>query len=112
SLKYYRQRQHCNLCSSGLDTTVSAVPNAKVEVENTATGVKTTTKTDTSGFYRFNNLLVGTYKITASATGLSAASREVEVQLNKTATANVTLAVGGVTQEISVTATAALIDTT
>ena len=73
----FAQTQDGNLVGSVLDTTGAAVPNAKVEVENTATGVKTTTMTDTSGFYRFNNLLVGTYKITASATGLSAASREV-----------------------------------
>src|SRR5439155_25645279 len=56
--------------------------------------------------------LVGKYKMTASAPGLTQASREVTVELNKTTTANMTLAVGGVTQEISVTEAPALIDTT
>src|SRR5438477_10329495 len=101
-----------NLVGSILDATGAAVPNAKVDAENIATGVKATTTTDASGVYRFNNLLVGTYKISASAAGLAASGREVVVELNKTTTANVTLAVGGVTQEVQVTEAPALIDTT
>src|SRR5215470_13765001 len=99
----FGQTQDGNLVGSILDSSGAAVPNAKVEAESVATGVKTTTTTDASGLYRFNNLLVGTYKVTASAAGLAAASRDVVVELNKTATVNVTLAVGGVTQEVQVT---------
>jgi hypothetical protein len=70
------------------------------------------TTADATGFYRFNNLLVGAYKVSASSEGLASASREIVIELNKTATANVALAVGAVTQEINVTESAALIDTT
>ena len=92
--------------------TGAAVPNAKVEAENIATGVKATTTTNENGFYRFNNLLVGTYKVTGSAAGLTPAVREADVELNKTATANITLSVGTLTQQVQVTASSALIDTT
>ncbi len=108
----FGQAQDGNLVGTILDATGAAIANASVEAENTATGVKTSTVTDATGSYRFKNLLVGTYKVTASASGLSTASRDVVVELNKTATANITLAVGGVSQEISVIDAPALIDTT
>src|SRR5258706_4752832 len=91
----FGQAQDGNLVGSILDASGAAVPNAKVDAENIATGVKATTTTDASGVYRFNNLLVGTYKVSASASGLAQSGRDVVVELNKTTTANVTLAVGG-----------------
>src|SRR5215475_13570548 len=71
-----------NLVGAVLDATGAVVANATVEAENTATGVKATTKTDETGLYRFNNLLVGKYKVTTTATGFSAVTREVVVELN------------------------------
>src|SRR5262245_52954163 len=108
----FGQAQDGNLVGSILDTSGAAIPNAMVEATNTATGIKVTTTSDATGFYRFNNLLVGTYKISAMAPGLSEAAREVTVELNKTTTANINLAVGGVSTEVNVTAGPALIDTT
>src|SRR5437773_1840958 len=58
-----------NIVGAILDPTGAVVTSTTVEAENTATGVKTTTRTDESGFYRFNNLLVGKYKVTATAAG-------------------------------------------
>src|SRR5580692_1560947 len=81
-----------NLVGAVLDSTGAAVQNARVEAENVATGVKATTTTDSSGVYHFNNLLVGTYKITSSAAGLAQSGRDVVVELSKTTTANITLA--------------------
>src|SRR5262245_5573027 len=106
------QAQDGNLVGSVLDSTGAAIPNAMVEVENIATGVKNTTTADDTGFYRFNNLLIGNYKVTASAAGLAAGGREVLVELNKTTTANVTLAVGGVTTEVDVIDGQAILETT
>jgi hypothetical protein len=108
----FGQAQDGNLVGSVLDSTGAVIPGAMVEVENVATGVKATTTSDESGFYRVNNLLVGTYKITVSKAGLATGSREVNVELSKTATANISLGVGAVSQDISVTESAALIDTT
>jgi hypothetical protein len=101
-----------NLIGSVLDATGAAVPNARVEAENVATGVKTAAITDATGSYRFNNLLVGAYKITGSAAGLAPFASTVTVELNQTFTINLILAVGGVTQEVRVTEAPALIDTT
>src|SRR3989442_863752 len=45
-----------NLVGSILDASGAGVANATVEVENAATGVKSTTMSNETGFYRFNNL--------------------------------------------------------
>src|SRR5262249_15243394 len=92
--------------------TGAVIPGATVDAENVSTGVRASTTADETGFYRFNNLLVGTYKVMASRAGLSPLTREVVIELNKTATANLILTVGGISQEVSVTESPALIDTT
>ena len=53
-----------SLTGNVTDSTNAAVPNAKVAVLNTATGVNQTGATDDRGQYAFNNLQTGTYKIT------------------------------------------------
>src|ERR1700730_4900938 len=52
-----------------LDKTGASVPKAAVEAVNANTGVKYTTQANESGEYRFNNLPVGTYNVSASAPG-------------------------------------------
>lgn len=89
------------------------MPNASLELENMATGVRSTGRTGGDGTYRFNNVLVGRYRLTATAAGFApAALQNINIELNKTATANLTLQVGGVQTTVSVAESAALIDTT
>lgn len=89
------------------------IPMATVTAQNDATGVKYTAMTDSQGAYRFSNLPVGTYTVTATATGFSTATvKDVAVQLNNTVTENLSLAVGTTSTTVEVTAAAAPIDTT
>src|SRR5262249_55733328 len=102
-----------NLTGAVVDPSGARVPNATVEVTNTGTGIKSTAKTGADGSYRFNNLPVGTYDINATASGFASSGlKNVEVELNKTATANVTMQVQGVTEEVAVVAGVATLDTT
>jgi hypothetical protein len=102
-----------NVVGAVLDPTGSAVPGATVELENTATGVKTSTKTDESGLYRFNNVLIGNYTVNVTAAGFAASSlKNLTVELNKTATANIVVQVGNVATTVNVTEATQLIDTT
>ena len=55
-----------SLTGNVFDKTGAAVPNAKVTVLNTATGVAGTAATDDHGLYAFNNLQTGTYRVTIS----------------------------------------------
>jgi len=102
-----------NLTGTVVDATGATVPNSMVEITNTATGIKSTTKTGVDGLYRFNNLPVGNYDVTVSASGFTMSGlKNVAIELNKTATANVTMQVQGVTQEVAVVEAPAAIDTT
>ena len=80
-----------SLVGTVVDASGAAVPNVMVALENMATGVKANTKTNAGGEYRFNNILIGRYKLTASAPGFTTSSlANVAVELNKTSTANLT----------------------
>src|SRR6267378_1350788 len=113
SPRIFAQAIDGNLTGTVLDPTGASVPNATVEITNTATGIKTAGKTGVDGLYRFNNLPVGTYDINVNAGGFTPSGlKNVLVELNKTATANVTMQVQGVTQEVAVVEAPATIDTT
>jgi hypothetical protein len=101
-----------NLTGTVVDPSGATVPNATVEVTNTATGIKTTTKTGVDGSYRINNLPVGNYDVGVTASGFATSGiKGVGVELNRTTTANVTVQVQGVTQEVAVVAAPPAIDT-
>ncbi len=109
----YGQVTDGNLIGTVYDTSGKVIPAASVGATNTATGVTAEAKSDQSGVYRFNNLPVGSYSVTVSSAGFASTQiKDLSVELNKTATANVTLSVGTVTESIDVVDSAALIDTT
>ena len=77
------------------------------------TGVKSSTKSDTGGAYRFNNILVGRYTVTATAPGFTTTSlKDLAVELNKATTANIKVEVGSVATAVDVMEAATTIDTT
>ncbi|MGA3043828.1 MAG: carboxypeptidase regulatory-like domain-containing protein, partial [Bryobacteraceae bacterium] len=76
-------------------------------------GVDATTTSLSAGEYRIANLPAGTYTVLVTATGFSRAElKGVGIELNVTATANVTLQVGKSVETVEVTANAITIDTT
>ena len=102
-----------DLVGTVYDASGAVVSHATVVAINEATNAKATTATNPSGEYRFSNLLVGKYDLTVSAAGFSATTlRAVPVELNKTATANLSLEVGKLATTLEVSGAAPLIDTT
>ena len=65
-----------------------------------------------SGEYRFTNLPVGTYDITANGQGFAPQTIRVPIELNKTATGRIALAVGPASTTVEVSGAAPAIDTT
>lgn len=94
------------------DSTGAVVLDAQVVATNLGTGVKTTTKTNATGQYRFINLPVGHYSLEATTNGMAGGYKDVQVELNKQATANIVAAVTANTQVIEVNAESVTIDTT
>jgi len=102
-----------NIVGSVFDPSGAAVPNAKVDAQNVASGVRSSAKSDGTGAYRFNNLLVGNYTITVSVSGFATtALKQVPVELSRTTTVNVKLEIGTVETTVEVTDLRALIDST
>jgi Carboxypeptidase regulatory-like domain len=96
-----------------IDTSGAAVPGASVEVLNLATGVATPTTTNEQGSYRVAFLNPGTYRVTVSLTGFGKfISDNIELHVADVLTVDATLKVGGLADEVTVSATAATVDRT
>jgi len=112
SLYAYGQASDSIIVGTVTDASGAAVPNAAVSAQHTATGVKYPTVTNSAGEYRLNNVPIGTYDVTATANGFTAATTSgVDLQLNRTTAVNLTLTIGSVSTTVEVTAASAAIDT-
>ncbi len=95
------------------DASGAAVTGATVAAASEAAGVKLTTKTNSSGFYSFQSLGVGTYDISVSQSGFKTAIiKDLVVQVGQNAAANLSLQVGEIAQSVTITAEAPLLRTT
>ncbi len=95
------------------DPAGALVPNAKITATNKDTNVKYDTVSNAAGEYRFNNVPVGRYDVSATAQGFAPAKvADIQLDLNRTASVNLTLKVGTVSTEVEVVEAAAAIDTT
>jgi Carboxypeptidase regulatory-like domain/TonB dependent receptor len=109
----FAQANSGDLTGTVFDTSGAAIPNAAVVALDDSTGVRTTAQSNAGGVYRFTNLPVGRYTLTASAAGFSTDTlKNVDVTLNNTITANLTLSIGSVGTTVEVSASAVSIDTT
>ncbi len=94
------------------DATGAAVPNAKVAAKNIATGVESTTQSDSAGAYLFPALSIGVYRLQVSATGFqTAVLADLKLQVATTSTRDIQLQIGQVSQSIEITGEAALVET-
>src|ERR1700730_16108000 len=101
------------LVGTVLDKTGAVVPGARVEATQIDTGVKYETKANDGGEYRFNNLPVGTYSVSASTANFATTTvNGFIVELNKTSTLQITLEIKGATTSIEVSSVAPALDTT
>ena len=91
-----------------LDSTGAAVPGVHVIATNEASLTSQATTTNSSGYYTFPNLVVGTYTITAEAAGFQKYVRK-GILLNAASqlTVPIQLNLGTITQTVEVTETAA-----
>ena len=85
------------------DQSGALVPGVTVTARNLETQVGVTTQTNESGVYRISSLAPGRYEITAELSGFQPAKAEVRLETAQTAGVNLTLAVAGATEQVSVT---------
>jgi Carboxypeptidase regulatory-like domain/TonB dependent receptor len=102
-----------DLVGTILDKTGAVVPGSRVEATKNDTGVKYETKSNETGEYRFGNLPIGVYTVTASNENFATTTiNGFTIQLNKTSSLQITLEVKGAVTSIEVSGTAAALDTT
>jgi hypothetical protein len=106
------QQTNANVSGVVKDPTGASIPNARVELTNVNTGVVRTTTTNNDGAYDFPSVVPGVYTMQASATGFAAVSQPpVTLQVSQIATFDFQLRVGSTTSSVTVTATAAALQT-
>jgi hypothetical protein len=95
------------------DTSGGAIAGATVVLQNVAAGVKLTIKTNSTGFYSFPSLSVGSYDVSINQPGFKeAVVNDVLVQIGQNTAANVALQVGDVNSSVTITADVPLLRTT
>jgi outer membrane receptor protein involved in Fe transport len=95
------------------DPSGSAVPNAKVTVTGSATGLTRTVQTNEAGLYSFGRLPVGTYDLTIEAAGFRITRRTgISLSVGAVATIDLQLEIGATQEAITVSAETPLIEAT
>jgi len=95
------------------DPSGGSVPNATVKATETATGIDHTTTTTSDGAFAFQDIPLGQYKITVTATGFPAYTVDkVEVSAGQIYTLSVKLSLQQQTTTVEVSAAALTLDTT
>ena len=88
------------------------MPGVTVTATNQATGTADTAVTDASGFYSFSTLLPGQYTISAELQGFKKSSKTgVQLDAAGAATLDFTLETGALSEEVTVVAEAARLQT-
>ena len=93
-----------------LDKSESVITGAQVVITSKATGATRAASTSGEGTYRFDLLSAGLYTVKVSKEGFSTVSATVELLVSQTATANITLNPGSISETIEVTEQAPLLD--
>ncbi len=105
------QEMRATLTGRVTDPTGAIVPNAQIEITNTATGAKTILKSNASGNYTAPFLVPGPYDVQATMSGFKTYIHTgLQLQTEQTVVENVTLAVGKVDETVTVTAETPLVD--
>jgi hypothetical protein len=100
----YAQITQGGVAGTVKDSSGAAVPNAHITLTNRDTNVSLETQSTSSGTYVFESVPVGTYTLKADAAGFKTyVLAGVEVHVQNVVTADVPLALGEVSQQVSVT---------
>jgi hypothetical protein len=108
----FSQAVYGSIFGTVTDNTGAVVPNATITVTDIAKGVSVTTQTNASGQYTMQHLIPDTYQVQVEVTGFQKATVDgVIVYADTSPKVDVQLTVGTVSQTVSVTSEAPLLQT-
>jgi hypothetical protein len=102
-----------NIMGTVVDPGDASVPGVEVQIKDTATGAVRTFTTPSEGIFRFNNIPPGTYSLSAKLQGFKTYTQQ-DIILASAETRDlgrIKLAIGSLTEEVSVVATAIAVQT-
>ncbi|HLY39737.1 MAG TPA: carboxypeptidase-like regulatory domain-containing protein, partial [Terracidiphilus sp.] len=106
------QVEQATIVGTVTDNSGASVGGAAVTVRNTGTGERRTTKTDDHGNYQVQALNIGTYEVSVEQSGFSKQTVSgIGLIVNQVARVDVTLQVGQMTQQVTVSANAVAVQT-
>src|SRR6185436_18444537 len=95
------------------DAAGAVIPNAQVTAINTETNFSRSTTADSSGQYSIQFLPIGPYRVEATAPGFKKYVRSgITLEVNRNARVDPALEAGAVSETVSVTSDAPLVETT
>lgn len=110
--RLHAQSVRGTIAGNVMDTTGAAIPDVSLTAVNEDNGGKNVARSTKNGVYRFPDLPIGRYTVTATAPGFQTKiSRGVLVQINVTTALNISLAPGTVSQTVTVDASAPSLET-
>ena len=94
------------------DSSGGAIPGAEVTVTKTDTGMTRTVFSGVDGTYTLPNLPIGPYQLKVTLQGFNTYVRDgIVLQVSSNPEINVTLAVGAISEQVTVTANSTLVET-
>ncbi len=94
------------------DSSGATLPGVDVTVTQTDTGIARTTVTGADGAFAFPNLPVGPYQLKANLQGFSAFVQDgIVLQVNSNPQVNITMQIGALSEQLTVTANASMVET-
>ena len=90
----------------------SALPGVTVEARSNVLPQPRVTTTDVNGSYSLPQLIPGNYTLTFTLSGMQTVTRQTQVLLRENTAVDATLGVAGVSETVTVTAQATLVDKT
>ncbi len=107
------QSERATINGRATDPSGAVIAEAEVKVTSLATGISFATKTNSEGYYTTAaTLKPGSYRVEVTHAGFKkAVSEEIVVQIGDVREVNVTLEIGAVGEQVTVTATAPTLET-
>jgi hypothetical protein len=108
----FGQRSSALISGTATDPTGAIIPGARVMASQTSTGTTIRTETNDKGSYQIPDLPPGTYTLRVEHPGFQAFIQQgIVLQVDQSATVNVTLRVGSQSESVTVTGEPPLVDT-
>ena len=112
SLCAYGQFESASVLGYAKDSSGAAIPNGTISLINVATGIVQSTTTDSQGKYEFPSVPIGDYRIDAESPGFEhIQTQSFTVTTNARQRVDVTMKTGSVSETVTVTAAASVLET-